>query len=41
MKKTWSEHKPYCADNPDKKGPYFCRVVGCVMADHPSLESGT
>ena len=35
VKKTWSEHKPYCADNPDKKGPYFCRVVGCVMADHP------
>ena len=35
VKKTWSEHKPYCSDNPDKKGPYFCRVSGCVMADHP------
>ena len=35
VKKTWSEHKPYCANNPDRKGPYFCRVTGCTMADHP------
>ena len=35
VKKTWSEHKPYCANNPDKKGPYFCRVTGCMAADHP------
>ena len=35
VRKTWSEHKPYCSANPDKKGPYFCRVVGCSMSDHP------
>ena len=35
VKKTWSKHKPYCAENPDRKGPYYCRVAGCPMADHP------
>ena len=35
VKKTWSEHKLYCAENPDRKGPYYCRVAGCPMADHP------
>ena len=35
VQKTWSEHKPYCNANPDKKGPYFCRVAGCLMSDHP------
>ena len=22
IKKTWGEHKPYCLDNPNRKGPY-------------------
>ena len=35
VRKTWSEHKPYCSENPDRKGPYFCRVVGCLMSEHP------
>ena len=35
VKKTWVEHKPYCSNNPDKKGPYYCRVAGCPAADHP------
>ena len=35
VKKTWWEHKPYCSDNPDRKGPYYCRVAGCLSADHP------
>ena len=34
VKKTWGEHKPYCVDNPAHKGPYYCRVAGCLMADH-------
>ena len=35
IKKTWVEHKPYCSDNPNCKGPFYCRVVGCPSADHP------
>ena len=35
VKKTWREHKPYCSDNPDRKGPYYCRVAGCPSANHP------
>ena len=35
IKKTWVEHKPYCASNPDCKGPYYCRVAGCPSANHP------
>ena len=34
VKKTWGEHKPYCVDNPARKGPYYCRVAGCPMAGH-------
>ena len=34
VKKTWGKHKPYCVDNPVCKGPYYCRVAGCPMADH-------
>ena len=37
IKKTWVEHKPYCANNPDHKGPYFCRVAGCPSANHPFM----
>ena len=35
VKKTWWEHKPYCLDNPNRKGPYYCRVAGCPSAGHP------
>ena len=35
IKKSWAEHKPYCPQNPDHKGPYYCRVTGCSTADHP------
>ena len=35
VNKTWQEHKPYCAQNPDRKGPYYCRVAGCPTSDHP------
>ena len=35
IKKSWAEHKPYCEANPNRKGPYFCRVTGCPAADHP------
>ena len=35
IKKSWAEHKPYCEANPNRKGPYFCRVSGCPAADHP------
>ena len=42
IKKSWAEHKPYCEANPDRKGPYFCRVAGCPAANHPFLtRSGT
>ena len=35
IKKSWAEHKPYCSQNPNFKGPYYCRVTGCPAADHP------
>ena len=35
IKKTWVEHKPYCPNNPNHKGPFYCRVAGCPSADHP------
>ena len=35
MKKSWAEHKPYCPDNPNCKGPFYCRVTDCPAADHP------
>ena len=35
IRKSWAEHKPYCQANPNRKGPYFCRVAGCPAADHP------
>ena len=35
IKNTWWEHKPYCPNNPDRKGPYYCRVAGCPSAGHP------
>ena len=34
IRKSWAEHKPYCQANPNQKGPYFCRVAGCLGADH-------
>ena len=41
IKKTWVEHKPYCPDNPNCKGPFYCRVAGCASAGssiHPYEE---
>ena len=35
IKKTWVEPKPYCLDNPNHKGPYYCRVAGCPSEGHP------
>ena len=35
IKKSWAEHKPYCLENPNHKGPFYCRVSGCPAADHP------
>ena len=35
IKKSWAEHKPYCEANPNRKGPYFCRVTGCPAAAPP------
>ena len=34
VKKSQLEHMPVCADNPNRKGPFFCRVPGCPSADH-------
>ena len=28
------EHAGVCEQNPDRKGPYFCRVEGCSKAQH-------
>ena len=36
VKKTWSEHKPYCATNPDQKGPYFVGSLGVRWLTIPS-----
>ena len=35
IKKSWPEHKPYCEQNPNHKGPYYCMVAGCPASDHP------
>ena len=35
IKKTCVEHKPYCPNNPNCKGPFYCRVAGCPSTDHP------
>ena len=40
FKKTGQEHKPYCPDNPNRKGPYYCRVAGCLSASHPFTHVG-
>ena len=35
VKKSMWEHSGVCEQNPDRKGPYFCRVEGCSRAQHP------
>ena len=35
IKKSMREHSYICSSNPARKGPFFCRVPGCVKADHP------
>ena len=35
IKKTCVEHKPYCPNSPNHKGPFYCRVAGCPSTDHP------
>ena len=34
VKKSMKEHATMCADNSNRKGPFFCRVPGCPSADH-------
>ena len=34
VKKSQLEDMPVCAGNPNRKGPFFCRVLGCPSADH-------
>ena len=35
VKKSMQEHSGVCAENPDGKGPFYCRVPGCPSAEHP------
>ena len=35
IQKSKREHSYMCPSNPARKGPFFCRVPGCVKADHP------
>ena len=35
VKKSMWEHSGMCAENPDRKGPFYCRVPGCPSAKHP------
>ena len=35
VKKSMREHSGVCPENPNRKGPFFCRVPGCLSADHP------
>ena len=34
VKKSMREHMGVCAQNPSRKGPYYCRVEGCPKARH-------
>ena len=34
VRKSMQEHAGVCEQNPDRKGPYFCRVEGCSRAQH-------
>ena len=35
IQKSMREHSYVWPSNPARKGPFFCRVPGCVKADHP------
>ena len=35
VKKSMREHSGVCTGNPDRKGPFYCRVPGCPSAEHP------
>ena len=34
VRKSMREHSGVCAENPDRKGPFYCRVPGCPSAEH-------
>ena len=34
VKKSMQEHRPVCVNNPNRKGPFYCRVPGCPSAGH-------
>ena len=35
IKKSMQEHATTCSENPNRKGPFYCRVQGCKSMDHP------
>ena len=37
IKKSMLEHRLVCADNPNRKGPFYCRVPGCPSQAMPSV----
>ena len=34
VRKSMREHSGVCAENPERKGPFYCRVLGCLSAEH-------
>ena len=34
VRKSMREHCGVCTENPDRKGPFYCRVLGCPSAEH-------
>ena len=34
VKESMWEHSGVCAGNPDRKGPFYCRVLGCPSSEH-------
>ena len=34
VKNSMREHTTICSQNPDRKGPFYCRVEGCKSWDH-------
>ena len=35
VKKSMWEHSGVCTGNPSRKGPFYCRVLGCPSSEHP------
>ena len=35
VKKSMRKHSGVCAGNPSRKGPFYCRVLGCPSSEHP------